>query len=207
MKIELNKSLALPLSPAPAWDLLQDIESVATCMPGASINQRVDDAHYKGAVTVRVGPATVAFKGTLEIVDRNEREHRLHITGRGADASGGSAASLDLVARIAPGDANHSRLEGRSEITVNGKVAALGSRLMSSASDALIDQFLANFLARAEATKATLADRGAESLSDGPAALAATPPQASSAAPTLDVFSLLWSLLKRYARAFFTRSG
>ena len=166
MKIELDKSLALPLGPGPAWDLLQDMEGVAACMPGASISERVDDTHYKGVLKVRLGPATMAFKGTLEVADRDEQEHRLRIIGKGADAGGGSAAALDLVAHIAPGEGDDSTLEGRSEITVNGKAAALGGRLMGAASDAVIDQFFENFLARAKAMKEALAGSRAPASSE-----------------------------------------
>ena len=63
MKVELEKSFPLPAPAEAAWALLQDVEAVAGCMPGARITERVDATHYKGTVTVRLGPSSMAFRG------------------------------------------------------------------------------------------------------------------------------------------------
>ena len=58
--------------PAPAdatWAFLQDIEAVAACMPGAAITQRLPNGALKGTVTVRLGPATMSFRGEVESRD------------------------------------------------------------------------------------------------------------------------------------------
>ena len=51
MKVEIEKSYPMPAPAGVAWALLQDIEAVAACMPGAKITERLDAAHYKGTVT------------------------------------------------------------------------------------------------------------------------------------------------------------
>src|SRR3954454_4536596 len=56
MKVQLEKCFAIPASADTAWTLLQDIERVAGCMPGAKITERIDDRHYKGTVSVKFGP-------------------------------------------------------------------------------------------------------------------------------------------------------
>ena len=125
MKIELDKSLELPLNPARAWDFLQDIESVAACLPGARITERVDESHYRGAVTVRLGPATVTFNGLIEVAARDVAARRMRILGTGSDAGGSSAATLDLIASIEDRDGSHSTLTGHSEVSVSGKIALI----------------------------------------------------------------------------------
>jgi len=69
MKVNLEKTFPMPVPADDAWQFLQDIEAVAACMPGAKITERVDDTHYKGTVTSRVGPATLSFNGTIEVLD------------------------------------------------------------------------------------------------------------------------------------------
>ncbi|MFZ9551804.1 MAG: SRPBCC domain-containing protein, partial [Hylemonella sp.] len=61
----------MPASAQQAWRLLQSIESVAACMPGAKITERLDDSHYKGTVTVKFGPATMSFRGEIEVREVN----------------------------------------------------------------------------------------------------------------------------------------
>ena len=65
MKVQLEKTFAIPASADTAWNLLQNIEGVAGCMPGASITERIDAQHYKGTVSVKFGPASMAFRGSV----------------------------------------------------------------------------------------------------------------------------------------------
>src|SRR5262249_16465818 len=67
LKVSLEKVFPMPAPAERAWQLLQDIERVAACMPGARITERIDERHYKGAVAVRFGPANLSFRGELEI--------------------------------------------------------------------------------------------------------------------------------------------
>src|SRR5215831_15873181 len=100
MKVELEKTFPVPDSSESAWALLQDVESVAACMPGARITERLGDGRYKGTVSVRVGPATMAFRGELEVRDVDAAARSLRLLGRGTDSTGSSGASMDLLARI-----------------------------------------------------------------------------------------------------------
>ena len=69
MKVELEKIFPIPGSAEAAWDFLQNIEAVAACMPGAAITERLPGGGYKGTVTVRIGPATMSFRGEVEVRD------------------------------------------------------------------------------------------------------------------------------------------
>ena len=128
MKVVLEKVFPLDASAERTWKLLEDIPTVAGCMPGAKITERIDATHYKGTITVKLGPATMSFKGDIEVLNLDAAVRSLHLVGKGTDATGGSAASMDLVASVqAAGDA--CELTGKSEVTMSGKAAALGSRL------------------------------------------------------------------------------
>ena len=79
MKVQLDKTYPMPCSAEMAWEFLQNVEAVAACMPGAKITERVDAGHYKGTVTTKVGPATMSFRGEVEMkeVDAAARSLRL----------------------------------------------------------------------------------------------------------------------------------
>ena len=136
--------------PAPAeraWQLLQDIERVAACMPGARITERIDERHYKGAVAVRFGPASLSFRGEVEVSAIEPETRTLRLLGKGTDASGGSAASLDLTARIEAVDASSCNLTGRSEVSLSGRVATFGARMADAVAEQVLRQFATNFSA------------------------------------------------------------
>ena len=167
MKVELEKTFPMPGTAAASWEFLQNVEGVAGCMPGAKITERVDDTHYKGTISVRVGPAGMSFKGEIEVQALEAATRTLHLVGKGSDTSGTSGASMDLVARIEPGETEGtSNLVGRSEVTMSGKAAAFGGRMMGSVADQILKQFAANFAAQVQARSAAGAAGTANTTSD-----------------------------------------
>ena len=146
MKVALEKSFPMPGDVQAVWGVLQNIEGVAGCMPGAKITERIDDTHFKGTVAVKVGPASMSFKGDIEVKQLDAAKHTLRLIGKGSDTSGTSGAMMDLTARVEAGaDAGSSNLIGISEVTMSGKAAAFGGRMMGSVADQILKQFAGNF--------------------------------------------------------------
>lgn len=145
MKVQLEKSFALAGPAGAAWVLLQDLEAVAACMPGARITEKVDDRHVKGTVTVKLGPASLVFRGEVEIRELDAGARSLFLVGRGTDTTGTSGAAMDLRAHIEEDGAAASRLVGAAEVSVSGKAATFGGRMMSAVADQVLKQFAANF--------------------------------------------------------------
>jgi hypothetical protein len=188
--------------PAPAeraWDLLQDIERVAACMPGARITERIDERHYKGTVAVRFGPANLSFRGTVELSAIEPANRTLRLLGTGTDSSGGSGAALDLTARIDALDASSCNLVGRSEVSVSGRVATFGARMADAVAEQLLRQFAANFAAALQAQAAPAASAPA-----GGGAPAGAAPPADPQTP-LNGFALLRAIVRGWLQALFGR--
>jgi len=189
MKVQLNRTFPLPVSADTAWVLLQDIVSVAGCMPGARITDRVDDTHYKGTVGVKVGPASLSFRGDIEVKGVDASARSLHLFAKGTDTTGSSAASMDLTARVEALDAASCNLVGDSEVSMSGKAASFGARLMGPVADQVLGQFAANFTARLQ-----------------PAAVRAAPAPAQAPpaeGKPLNALGLAWALIKSWLRSLF----
>lgn len=213
MKVALDKAFPLDATADDAWLLMQDIEAVAGCMPGAKITERLDDTHYKGTITVRLGPATMAFKGDIEVIALDAATRSLHLIGKGTDSTGGSVATMDLTAAVVATDAT-CILTGKSEVSMSGKAAAIGGRLMAPASEQLLKQFVANFAARLDAIKAAHASEAAApsarmDVDDAAVAANATPAPARPASPPsmppaqpaeLNGFAFLWAMIRDWFR-------
>ena len=197
MKTKLEKTFPMPASAEDTWALLQDIEAVAGCMPGAKITERVDERHYKGTVAVRLGPANLSFRGEIEVRALDAAARSLQLAAKGTDSTGGSAASMDLTARVEAVDATSCSLVGTSEVSMSGKVAAFGSRMMGPVSEQVLAQFAANFASRVQA----LREAGAAASAEAPAAPAAT--ESSQGAAPLNAMALIWAALKSWVRSLF----
>lgn len=205
MKVVLEKVFPLAAGADAAWQSLQDIAAVAGCMPGAAITERVDDTHYKGTIVVRLGPATMSFKGEIEVLGLDPAARSLHLAGKGADSTGTSGASMDLLATVqgSEGSGGACALSGRSEVTMSGKAAAFGGRMMNTVADQILKQFAANFDALAQSRQAPAQDAAAPAGDTAPATVAqAAPPRTE-----LNGLALAWAVLRDWLRGIFSRKA
>lgn len=145
MQVDLDKEFALPGSASQGWKFLQDIKGVASCMPGAEITEVIDANNYKGSVKAKVGPATMAFAGTIVIQSLDADKRELHLIGKGQDSKGTSSATMDLTAWVVE-DGDKSVLHGKAAVIVTGKAASLGGRMMVQVADQILNQFGKNFI-------------------------------------------------------------
>jgi carbon monoxide dehydrogenase subunit G len=212
MKVELEKTFPMPGAVGVAWEFLQNIEAVAGCMPGAKITDRLPDGGYKGTVTVRVGPAIMSFRGEVEVRDVDPAAHSLRLLAKGTDSTGTSGASMDLAARIEAAAEGASNLVGKSAVTMSGKAAAFGGRMMNSVADQVLQQFADNFAAQVAARAALPtappaasaplpAAPATASISEGAPAVARSPPVARE----LNGLALLWVAFKDWLRGLFRK--
>ena len=201
MKVELEKTFPLPASAEIAWPFLQDVEAVAGCMPGAKITEKLPGGGYKGTITVRVGPATMSFRGEVEVRDVDTAAHSLRLLGRGTDSTGSSGAAMDLAARIEAVSASASNLVGKSEVSMSGKAAAFGGRMMNSVADQVLKQFADNFAAQV----AALAAQHDSTPRAAAASAVATPLVPTPAlARELNGVALVWAAFKNWLRGLFS---
>lgn len=207
MKVELQKSYPMPCSADVAWEFLQDVEAVAGCMPGAKITERLDDGRYKGTVTVRVGPATMSFRGEVEMKDVDPAARTLRLVGKGTDSTGSSGASMNLNARVEGAAGGLSTLVGASEVSMSGKAAAFGGRMMNTVADQILKQFADNFAAQVSAIQARRSTAAATG--DGTAAFAPAPPgpAAASASSELNGLALAWAVIRDWLRSLFGKKA
>jgi carbon monoxide dehydrogenase subunit G len=214
MKIEIEKSYPLKCAPQVAWQFLNNLEAVAGCMPGAKITERLDPTRYRGTVTARIGPATMSFRGEVEMKDVDPVARSLRLIGKGTDSTGSSGASLDLAARIdSAASATECALVGKSEMSVSGKAATFGGRMMNAVADQILAQFGGNVAAQVSAlhVQQEVGSGGEPAPAAGstvPAASSAsTPPASAAPARELNVLALAWAVLVSWVRRLFSRSA
>ncbi|MFI7121253.1 SRPBCC family protein [Amycolatopsis sp. NPDC049868] len=138
----LENQLSVPAGPDEVFALINDVERVAGCLPGATLDGRQDDA-YLGRVKVKVGPITAAYSGTVRFTDVTAADRSLRLVARGADAHGNGDAEADvtLTVREAPGGAT---IELRTDLSIRGKLAQFGKGAIGAVSTRLLDQFARN---------------------------------------------------------------
>ena len=149
--MQIQNQFDLPLAPAAAWPILMNVPQTAACFPGASLIEQISDAHYKGRVTVKLGPLTMVFAGNLHIAQRDDAAHSATIKAAWAETKGrGNANALTRFSLIEQaGQSGGTHVSMTSELQLAGQVAQYGRGvgMISALSAQLIEAFAQNLRA------------------------------------------------------------
>lgn len=154
MKAQLEKSFEVPQGSDLVWEHLIDPNKVMDCVPGVSIDEKVGENHYKGKVGMKFGPIGAKYDADIFYDEIDPENRKIIITGKGVDVKGQGSADMTMTMNIAEKEDGGSRLDAIMDVTINGKIAQFGARLITTVSNQLFKQFVTNFskkLARAEA--------------------------------------------------------
>lgn len=154
MKAQLEKSFEVPQGTDLVWEHLIDPNKVMDCVPGVSIDEKVGDNHYKGKVGMKFGPIGAKYDADIFYEELDEANKKIVLTGNGVDVKGNGSAEMTMTMNIIALDGGGSKLDAIMDVTVNGKIAQFGSRLITTVSNQMFKQFVSNFskkLAAAEA--------------------------------------------------------
>src|SRR5579862_8860899 len=137
--MELEHSFTVPVSKERAWDVLLDVERVAPCMPGATLDS-VDGDNIAGKIKVKVGPISMTYAGTAKFVERDKDAGVVTLEASGKETRGSGTASASVRSVLEDrGDSTHVTVH--TTLNVTGKPAQFGRGVMSEVSGKLIGIF------------------------------------------------------------------
>jgi uncharacterized protein len=140
--MELEHSFTVPVPADQAWDVLLDVERVAPCMPGATIDS-VEGDEIKGRIKVKLGPVSMIYAGTAQITERDPDAGVVTLEASGKETRGAGTAAATIRSEL------HSQ-GGQTEVTVHtslnvtGRPAQFGRGVMADVSAKLIGVFASN---------------------------------------------------------------
>jgi carbon monoxide dehydrogenase subunit G len=188
------------------WAMLQDVEAIAPCMPGAELTEAVDERTWRGKVHVKFGPVQMAFTGTVVVEERDDAAHRATLSAKGTEQRGRGAANARVESWLEPAGDDGTTVHIRSDLTITGAAAQLSRGLLPEVSKLLTKQFAECLEAKLNEEPA-VAPRGIR---------AASEPARAEAEPALAVtpkavggFGLglraLWAAMTRFFARLFGR--
>src|SRR5579864_8151503 len=172
MAMELDNSFTVPVPPGQAWDVLLDVQRIAPCMPGATVDEVEGDV-VNGRIKVKVGPVSLTYKGTAKFTERDPEAHVVVLEAAGKETRGAGTASANVRASMVP-DASGSGTDVTMHTTMNvtGRPAQFGRAVMVEVGSKLIEQFATNL---AQLITGDSAGGGGAATADAPPAADASP--------------------------------
>jgi uncharacterized protein len=139
--MELRNNFLVPAAPDDAWDVLLDLERVAGCMPGFSLDSVADDS-VSGAMKVKVGPMSMTYRGEARFVETDEGPHRVVLRAEGTEARGSGTAGATITAQLHEAE-GATKVTVDTDLAVTGRPAQFGRGVLAEVSQQILDQFAA----------------------------------------------------------------
>jgi len=191
--MDLEHSFIIPVPPEQAWQALLDVEQVAPCMPGATVDA-FDGEVISGKIKVKVGPVQMTYAGSARFTERDEATKTVVLEASGKETRGSGTASATVRSSLQD-EAGQTRVLVRTTMTVTGRPAQFGRGVMADVSDKIVGQF-SSCLAKKLGPGAAKADEAApaaeaadKSASAGTSAAAGSATAAASAGKAPEVGS------------------
>jgi carbon monoxide dehydrogenase subunit G len=143
--MELEHSFTVPVPPERAWDVLLDVQRVAPCMPGASLDS-VDGDDIKGRIKVKVGPISMTYAGTAHFGHRDNETGVIVMEASGKETRGAGTASATVRSQL-QGENGHTKVVVHTSLNVTGRPAQFGRGVMAEVGGKLIGIFADNLAA------------------------------------------------------------
>jgi carbon monoxide dehydrogenase subunit G len=141
MALRFEQSFVVKAPRDRVWSYLVDPYRVVTALPGAAITEKVDETTYNGTITVKVGPVSARYRGTVRFEKLDAAACVAEVAASGQETSGKGGADLKMTSRLAERAPGETEATVVSEVNVTGILAQFGRGMMQDVSDQMFQKF------------------------------------------------------------------
>ncbi|MCQ9618317.1 molybdopterin-dependent oxidoreductase [Paenalcaligenes niemegkensis] len=129
-------STQIPASPEAVFDVLMDPVALAKVIPGCEQLSPAGPNAYHADVTISIGLIKARYQANIALSDI-VRPHSLRLSGEGKSSLGGAKGSGEITLT---GNEGGTLMQYQYSAEVNGKVAAVGGRMLEGAAKIVLGQ-------------------------------------------------------------------
>ncbi len=184
--MELTNEFVIDRDIEETWRILNDLEFIAPCMPGAQLTE-IEGDEYRGLVKIKVGPITANYKGKASFIEQDAENKVARLKAEGRDPRQGNANAM-VTAKMEPAGENQTTVNIHTDLGLSGKIASFGRGAIEDISKKILGQFTENLREKLETTQdvpgATTQEAGESdgSVADVPAPVSPTADDAADVA-------------------------
>jgi carbon monoxide dehydrogenase subunit G len=109
-------------------------------MPGATLDEAVDDDNWKATMAVKLGPISLSFKTDVKREASDEAARQAKLSARAREARGKGNASATIESSLTPQNGG-TKVDIVTDLQLTGPVAQYGRGLVQDVSSQLVGQF------------------------------------------------------------------
>jgi len=141
MKIEGKFTMKAPIQQT--WDFLLAPGTLVSCIPGAEKMEAVDEKTWEGIVKQKVGPITVKLNFTQSLTELDPPTH-VKAVGLGSAVGGAGTFTQETIVDIKEIAGGEVEISYSSNVSLVGRLATFGERIMRAKVDKIGGQFIQN---------------------------------------------------------------
>jgi carbon monoxide dehydrogenase subunit G len=135
--VKLSGTATLSAKREQVWELLNDPNRLAKCLPGAERLEPEGPDRYRVAMKFGLAAFSGNFQGSVELCDKQPPESlKMRVEGRGAPGFMKGQGAISLRAK---GAETEVKYEGEAQ--VGGVMASVGQRMIEAAAKKMLAQF------------------------------------------------------------------
>ena len=149
--MELTNEFVIDRDIEETWRILNDLEFIAPCMPGAQLTE-IEGDEYRGLVKIKVGPITANYKGKASFIEQDGENKVARLKAEGRDPRQGNANAM-VTAKMEPAGENQTTVNIHTDLGLSGKIASFGRGAIEDISKKILGQFTENLREKLETTQ------------------------------------------------------
>jgi carbon monoxide dehydrogenase subunit G len=140
--VKYEKRVVINATPEEIWSLVEDLPTLATCIPGLEMFEMQDQRHFTSVVSIKVGPVQPRFRLSSTLTDLDP-PHSLSVTSAGSDPALNSRVSQHQSVRLRPADGG-TEVSIDLNLQISGRIATFGQRIIASKAEEFATQVITN---------------------------------------------------------------
>jgi uncharacterized protein len=138
--MKMTNEFTVAADPDTVWRTLLDMEGVAGCLPGATIQATDDENTYEGSMRVKIGPMAVSYRGTATLTEVDDEARRAVISLRAREDKGQGTAMATITNAVQPADGG-ARVTAETDLHITGPQARFGRGVMEDVAGRVLQEF------------------------------------------------------------------
>ena len=122
------------------WRHLLDMEGVATCLPGATVNATDEENTYDGTMRLKIGPMKVEYRGRARLQEIDEQQHSAVVSLSAREAKGQGTAIATIHNQLEQVEGG-TRVRAQTDLNITGPQAQFGHGVIEDVGRRVMDEF------------------------------------------------------------------
>lgn len=150
MAIDIQETFQVGAPIDEVWRFLLDPHRVVVCMPGAELEEVVDERTFLGNIKVKVGPITTSYKGRVQFTQVDQAAYTVQMTAEGREGGGGMAKG-SMLSRLQALPDGQTEVVVEAGVDISGRIMQFSRGMIQEVNHQLFQQFVACAKERLEA--------------------------------------------------------